>query len=135
MQSSNLLDAPNCDTFFNRTFNLERYLTACSEPAKMVYPKNLNQIRKNLFDKLDSFGFKYTSEQRFSKNIAKLDSKSICLQEATFRDRNIKTWLGKHVLISVSNSSNLVEEPISFCKYDRHHIVGFFTEALESLVS
>ena len=26
---------PNCDTFFNRTFNLERHLTTCSERVKM----------------------------------------------------------------------------------------------------
>ena len=47
---------PNCDTFFNRTFNLERHLTTCSERVKTVYPRNVYQIREALFDKLDSFG-------------------------------------------------------------------------------
>ena len=47
---------PNCDTFFNRTFNLEQNLTTCSERVKNVYPRNVYQIRKTLFDKLDSFG-------------------------------------------------------------------------------
>ena len=32
---------PNCDTFFNRTFNLERNLTTCSERVKNVYPRNV----------------------------------------------------------------------------------------------
>ena len=32
---------PNCDTFFNRTFNLERHLTTCSERVKNVYPRNV----------------------------------------------------------------------------------------------
>ena len=27
---------PNCDTFFTRTFNLERHLTTCSERVKNV---------------------------------------------------------------------------------------------------
>ena len=27
---------PNCDTFFNKTFNLERHLTTCSERMKNV---------------------------------------------------------------------------------------------------
>ena len=57
---------PNCDTLFNRTFNLERHLTACSERVKNVYPRNVYQIRGTLFDKLDSFGIKYTSEQNSS---------------------------------------------------------------------
>ena len=47
---------PNCDTFFNRTFNLERHLTTCSEQVKNVYPKNIYQNQGDLFDKLDSFG-------------------------------------------------------------------------------
>ena len=32
---------PNCDTFFNRTFNLERHLTTCSERVKNVYLRNV----------------------------------------------------------------------------------------------
>ena len=32
---------PNCDTFFNRTFNLERHLPTCSERVKNVYPRNV----------------------------------------------------------------------------------------------
>ena len=36
---------PDCDSFFNRTFNLERHLTTCSERVKNVYPGNIYQIR------------------------------------------------------------------------------------------
>ena len=52
---------PNCDTFFNRTFKLERHFTTCSERVKNVYPRKVYQIRETLFDNLDSFGMKYTS--------------------------------------------------------------------------
>ena len=58
---------PNCDTFFSRAFNLERHLTTCSERVKNVCPRNVYQIRETLFDKLDSFGIKYTSEQKLLK--------------------------------------------------------------------
>ena len=61
---------PKCDTFYNRSFNLERHLITCSELVKNVYPKNLNQIRETLFDKMDSFGIKYTSEQKLFKKLA-----------------------------------------------------------------
>ena len=40
----------NCDTFFERTFNLGRHLTTCSEQLKNVYPMNLYQFRETLFD-------------------------------------------------------------------------------------
>ena len=48
----------NCDTFLNRTFNLEGHLTTCSERVKNIYSRNVYQIREKLFDKLDSFGIK-----------------------------------------------------------------------------
>ena len=55
---------PNCDTFFKRIFNLEQPLTTCSERVKNGYPRNVYQIRETLFDKLDPFGIKYTSDQK-----------------------------------------------------------------------
>ena len=126
---------PNCDTFFNRTFNLERHLTTCSERVKNIYPRNVYQIRETLFDKLDSFGINYMSEQKLFKNLKIFDFESICVQEETFRDTITLTWIGKHVPISVSISSNLVEEPIFLCNSDPHHLVASFIGALENLAS
>ena len=126
---------PNCDTFFNRTFNLERHLTTCSERVKNVYPRNVYQIRETLFDKLDSFGIKYTSEQKLFKNLAIFDFESVCVQEETFRDTITTNWIGKHVPISVSISSNLVEEPIFLCNSGPHHLVASFIGVLENLAS
>ena len=126
---------PNCDKFFNRTFNLERHLTTCSERVKNVYPRNVYQIRETLFDKLDSFGINYWSEQKLFKNFAMFDFESICVQEETFRDTNTTTWIGKHVPICVSISTNPVEEPIFPCNSDPHHLVASFIGALEILAS
>ena len=126
---------PNCDTFFNRTFSKERHLTTCSERVKNVYPRNVYQIRETLFDKLDSFGINYTSEQKIFKNLAIFVFESICVQEEIFRDTITTTWIGKHVPISVSISSNLVEEPIFLCNSDSHHLVASFIEVLENLAS
>ena len=126
---------PNCDTFFNRSFNLERHLITCSERVKNVYLKNVYQIRETLFDKLDSFGIKYTSEQKLFKNLAIFHFESICVQKETFRDSNTTTWIGKHVPISVSISSNLVEEPNFISNSDPHHLVASFLGALENLAS
>ena len=126
---------PNCDIFFSRAFNLERHLTTCSERLKDIYRRNVYQIRETLFDKLDSSGIKYTSEEKLFKNLAKFDFESICVPDETFRDTNTTTWIGKHVPISVSFFSNLVEEPIFFCNSDPHHLVASFFGALEILAS
>ena len=126
---------PNCDTFFNRTYNLERHLTTCCERVKIVFPRNVYQIRETLFDKLDSFGINYTSEQKLFKNLAKFDFESIWVQEETFRDTITTTWIGKHVPISVSISSNFVEEPIFLCNSDPHPLVASFIRVLEILAS
>ena len=133
MQSSNLFSALIVTLF--STEHLERHLTTCSERVKNIYPRSVYQIRKTLFDKLDSFGTRYTSEQKLFENLAIFDFESICVQEETFRDTNTTTWIQKHVPISVSISSNLVEEPVFLCNSDPHHLVASFIGALENLAS
>ena len=126
---------PNCDTVFSRAFNLERYLTTCSERVKNFYPRIVYQIRENLFDELDSFGINYTSEQKLSKSLAIFDFESICVQEETFRDTNTTKWIGKYVPVPVSSSSNPVEEPIFLCNSDPHHLDAPYFGTLENLAS
>ena len=43
------------------------------------------------------------------------DFESICMQTDKFRDTDTRTWIYKHVAISVAVSSNLIEQPISLC--------------------
>ena len=120
---------PNCDTFFNKTFNLERHLTTCSEQVKNVYPRKVYQVRETLFDKPDSFGINYTSEKKFFAKLAIFDFESICVQEETFRDTNTTTWIEKHVPTSASISSNLVKEAFFCWNSDSHHLVASFIGA------
>ena len=42
-------------------------------------------------------------------------------------------WIGKHVPISVSISSNLIPEPIFLCNVNPHHFISSFITALERL--
>ena len=100
---------------------------------KNVYPKNVYQTQKTLFDKLDSLGNEYTKEQTLFKNLALFDFESICVQEESLKDKDTTKWIGKHIPISVSISSNLVKEPIFLRKSDPHHLVTSFIGALEKL--
>ena len=100
---------------------------------KNVYPKNIYHTQETLFDKLDSFGIEYTNEQTLFMNLAIFDFESNCVQEESFKDTDTTKWIGKHIPISVSISSNLVKEPLFLCNSDPHHLVTSFVGALENL--
>ena len=123
----------NCETAFNRTFNLERHLIACSEQLKNVYPKNVYQTQENMFDKPKCFGIENTNEQTLFKNLVLFVFESICVEKESFKNTVTSKWMGKHALMLVSIFSKLENEPIFFCNSDPHHLVTSFIGAVETL--
>ena len=103
---------PSCDEFIKRANHLERNLTTCTERFNHVFPKNVFQLRKTIFDKLDSFNIPYPDDQKFFKNMGIFYFESICEQEDKLHDTDTTTSIGKHVPIRVSISSNLIEQRI-----------------------
>ena len=135
MQSFNLF-AVLIVTFCSKKIKLERHLTTCSHRVKIVFPRNVHQIREFLFDKPDFFGVKYACEQNLVKTLATIfDFESICVQEETFNYTNTTTWIGKHVPISATISANLMEEPIFLCNPDPHLVVATFIGSVKGLAS
>ena len=126
---------PTCDTYFQKTGNLERHLVSCSERVKHIYPKNVYQLRETLFDKLDSFNIQYTDDQKLFNNLAVSDFESICIPEEKFKNTETTTWIGKHVPISVSISSNLITKPIFLCNSYPRDLVESFIDAVEGLAT
>ena len=124
---------PTCDTFFGKTGNLERHLVKCSERVKHIYPKNVYQLRETLFGKLDPFDIQYTDDQKLFGNLAVFYFESICLPEEKFKNTETTTWIGKHVPISVSISSNLIAMPIFLCNSNPRDLVESFIDAVEVL--
>ena len=66
-----------CDTIFSNTGNLERHLITCSDRVRHIYPKNVYQLRKTFFEKLDSFNIPYREDQKLFKDLAVFDFESI----------------------------------------------------------
>ena len=124
-----------CDTFFSKMGILERYLVTCSDRIKHIYPKNVYELRKTLFEMLDAFNIPYKNEQKLFKNLAIFDFESICVKENSYKQTETTTWIGKHGPISVSISSNLIPEPIFLCNADPHHLISSFISALEGLAT
>ena len=63
------------------------------------HPRNVYQIRENSFDKLDFFGFKYTSKQKFVENLAVIDFELIYFEEETFKDTNTTTGMSLYLYL------------------------------------
>ena len=94
---------------------------------------NAYQLRETLFDKLDSFDIQYTDDQKLFNNLAVFDFESLCIQEEKFKNTETTTWIGKHIPISVSISSNLISMPIFLCNSNPRNLVDSFIDALEGL--
>ena len=114
---------PTCDKYFQKPGELEGQLVSCSERVKHIYPKKVYQLRETLFDKLDSFNIPYTGDQKLFTNLAVFDIESICIPEEKFKSTETTTWIGKHVPISVSISSNLITIPLFLCKSNQRDLV------------
>ena len=123
-----------CDTYFKKTGNLERRLVRYSERVKHLYPKNMHELRETVFDKLDPFDNQYTDDQKLFNNLAVFDFESICIPEK-FKKTETTTWIGKHVPISVSISSNLILEPVFLCNSNPCDLVESFVDAVEGLAT
>ena len=124
-----------CDIFFSKTGNLERQLVTCSDRVKHIYSKNVYELRKTLFEKLDAFNIPYRSEHKLFKNLAVFDFETICVKEESYKQTETTKWTGKHVPISVSISSNLIPEPIFRCNANPHYLISSFITALEGLAT
>ena len=88
-----------------------------------------------MFDKFDGFGISYNDDQKLFKNLAIFDFDSICVPTEELKDKNTTTWIGEHEPLSVSISSNLIEEPVFLCDKDPKNLTVSFVEALEELAN
>ena len=68
-------------------------------------------------------------------NLTAFDFESICVHEESFKEIVTTKWIGNHFRISISISSNLVEQPIFLCHLAPHYLVASFIATLEYLAS
>ena len=77
----------------------------------------------------------FLDDQKLFKNLAIFDIESICVPSEQLKDTNTTTWIGKHEPISVSVSSNLIDEPVFLCDKDPKALIISFVEAIEDLAN
>ena len=67
--------------------------------------------------------------------MALFDYDSICVQEGKLRDTDITTWIDQLGPISVSVSSNLIQQPTFLCISNPEALVESFVDALNGLAT
>ena len=86
-----------------------------------------------MFEKLERFNFPIFEDNKLFKNLAIFDFESICVPTEGLKETQITAWIGKHVPISVSILSNLVDEPIFLYNKDPQNLINEFVTSLELL--
>ena len=97
---------------------------------KHIYPKNVYELRETLFEKLEGFSFPVSEGNKLFNNLAIFDFESICVPTEDQKETQTTTWIGKHVPISVSISSNLIDEPIILYNKDPQNLTIDFVSKL-----
>ena len=126
---------PSCDVFFNHSGNFNRHLKTCKERVKNVYPRGAYSLRETLFEKLDNFSIAYPEDHTLFRNFVVFDFEAICVQSVEINNTATTSWIGTHVPVSVSISSNLLDEPVFLCEKDPNRLIISFVAQMEILAS
>ena len=86
-----------------------------------------------LKEKLEGFSLPVSEDNKFFNNLAIFDFESICVPTEELSETQTTTWIGKHIPISVSISSNLIDEPIFLYNKDPQNLIIDFVSKLELL--
>ena len=124
---------PSCDTFFNKSDNFNKHFLRCKDRVRHIYPKNVYELRETLFEKLEGVNLPVSEDNKLFNNLAIFDFESICVPTEELKETQTTTWIGKHVSISVSTSSNLIDDPIFLYNKDPQNLIIDFVSNLELL--
>ena len=98
-----------------------------------IYSNNVYELCETLFEKLEGFNLPVSEDNKLFNNLATFDFESICVPTEELKETQTTTWIGKHVPISVSISSNLIDEPIFLYNKDPQNLIIDFVSNLELL--
>ena len=121
--------------FFNHSGHFNRHLKTCKERVKNIYPRGVYSLRETLFEKLDNFSITYPEDYALFRNFVVFDFEAICVQSVEANNTLTTSWIGTHVPVSVSISSNLLDEPVFLCENDPNRLIISFVAQLETLAA
>ena len=86
-----------------------------------------------MFEKLEGFNLPVSEDNKLFNNLAFFDFESIFVPTEELKETQTTTWIEKHLPISVSVSSNLIDEPIFLYNKDLQNLLIDFVSNLELL--
>ena len=110
-------------------------MKTCKERVKNVYLRGAYSLRETLFEKLDNFSIAYPEDCTLFRNFVVFDFEAICVQSVEINNTATTSWIGTHVSVSVSISSNLLDESVFLCEKDPNHLIISFVAQLETLAA
>ena len=96
-----------------------------------IYPKIAYELRKTSFEELEEINLPVSEVNKLFINLEIFDFESICVPTEELKEKQTKTWIGKHVPISVYMSPNLIDEPFFLFKKDLQKSIIDFVSNLE----
>ena len=126
---------PSCDVFFNHSGHFNRHLKTCKERVKNIYPRGAYSLRETLFENLDNFSITYPEDYTLFRNFVVFNFEAICVQSVEANNTLTTSSIGTHVPVSVSISSNLLDEPVLLCENDPNRLIISFVAQLEALAA
>ena len=81
----------------------------CKYRMRQVYSKNVYTLRETQFKNFEGFNIPASKDNTLFNNLAIFDFESICIPSGELKATQATTWIAKHVPISVSLSSNLID--------------------------
>ena len=102
---------------------------------KNIYPHGAYSLRETLFEKLDNFSITYPEDYTLFRNFVVFDFEAICVQSVEANNTLTTSWIGTHVPVSVSISSNLLDEPVFLCENDPYRLIISFVAQLKTLAA
>ena len=121
----------------NSTFSTyaKPFATFCKTAPKTrnKYPTGAYQLSETIFERLEDVKINLPQELRLFSNLIIFDFESITVPDSALRNTELTSWIGKHVPISVSISSNLLSEPIFICNEDPLQLIRDFVSSLSKI--
>ena len=124
---------PSCYTFFQESNHFNKHLIRCTDRVRQIYPNKAYTVSETIFEKLDGFNIPYNEDYKLFSNVAIFDFESICVPTAELKATETTTWMGKHVPISVSISSNLQDDLFLLREKVPEFLINAFVSSLELL--
>ena len=102
----------------------------CSENTQHKYPTGAYQLSETIFERLEDVNVNVPQELRLFSHLIVFDFESITVPDSTLKNTDLTSWIGKHIPISVSIASNLLDDPIFICNEDPNQLIRDFVSNL-----